>query len=138
MSADKVKFRKPVRPGDQLRIHAKLTKVRSSKIAVAEVSCSVDGQVVSSADLMITIVGRRGGEPERRLGPTSCRPAAGSKARSAANSSCRGERAVRVGPGGELAVEAGAVAVVAGARARVLDLEEEHILVAVDEQVDDT
>ncbi len=56
MSADKVKFRKPVRPGDQLRIHAKLTKVRSNKIAAAEVSCSVDGQVVSSAELMITIL----------------------------------------------------------------------------------
>ena len=56
MSADKVKFRKPVRPGDQLRIHAKLTKVRSNKIAVAEVTCTVDGQVVSSADLMITIL----------------------------------------------------------------------------------
>jgi UDP-3-O-[3-hydroxymyristoyl] N-acetylglucosamine deacetylase / 3-hydroxyacyl-[acyl-carrier-protein] dehydratase len=57
MSADKVKFRKPVRPGDQLRIHAKLLKVRGGKIAVAEVSCSVDGTVVSSADLMITILG---------------------------------------------------------------------------------
>jgi len=56
MSADKVKFRKPVRPGDQLRIHAKLTKVRGGKIAAAEVSCSVDGQVVSSAELMITIL----------------------------------------------------------------------------------
>ena len=56
MSADKVKFRKPVRPGDQLRIHAKLTKIRSGKIAIAEVSCSVDGQVVSSAELMITIL----------------------------------------------------------------------------------
>jgi UDP-3-O-[3-hydroxymyristoyl] N-acetylglucosamine deacetylase/3-hydroxyacyl-[acyl-carrier-protein] dehydratase len=54
MSADKVKFRQPVRPGDQLRIHAKVTKVRAGKIAVAEVSCTVDGQVVSSADLMIT------------------------------------------------------------------------------------
>ena len=56
MSADKVKFRKPVRPGDQLRIHAKLTKIRSNKIAAAEVSCSVDGQVVSSAELMITML----------------------------------------------------------------------------------
>jgi UDP-3-O-[3-hydroxymyristoyl] N-acetylglucosamine deacetylase/3-hydroxyacyl-[acyl-carrier-protein] dehydratase len=56
MSADKVKFRKPVRPGDQLQIHAKLTKVRSGKIAVAEATCSVDGQVVSSADLMIAMV----------------------------------------------------------------------------------
>ncbi len=56
VSADKVKFRRPVRPGDQLRIHAKLTKVRNSKIAVAEASCSVDDQVVSTAELMITIV----------------------------------------------------------------------------------
>jgi UDP-3-O-[3-hydroxymyristoyl] N-acetylglucosamine deacetylase/3-hydroxyacyl-[acyl-carrier-protein] dehydratase len=56
MSADKVKFRKPVRPGDQLRIHAKLSKVRSGKIAVAQVTCSVDGQVVSSAELMITML----------------------------------------------------------------------------------
>ena len=56
MSADKVKFRKPVFPGDQLRIHAKLTKVRNGKIGVAEVSCAVDGQVVSTAELMITIV----------------------------------------------------------------------------------
>jgi UDP-3-O-[3-hydroxymyristoyl] N-acetylglucosamine deacetylase/3-hydroxyacyl-[acyl-carrier-protein] dehydratase len=56
MSADKVKFRKPVRPGDQLRIHAKLTKVRNNKIALASVTCSVDEQVVSSADLMITVL----------------------------------------------------------------------------------
>jgi UDP-3-O-[3-hydroxymyristoyl] N-acetylglucosamine deacetylase / 3-hydroxyacyl-[acyl-carrier-protein] dehydratase len=56
MSADKVKFRRPVRPGDQLLIRAKLTKVRGGKIAVAEVSCTVDDQVVSSAELMITIM----------------------------------------------------------------------------------
>jgi UDP-3-O-[3-hydroxymyristoyl] N-acetylglucosamine deacetylase/3-hydroxyacyl-[acyl-carrier-protein] dehydratase len=56
MSADKVKFRKPVRPGDQIRIHAKLSKVRSGKVAVAQVTCSVDGQVVSSAELMITMI----------------------------------------------------------------------------------
>ena len=60
MSADKVKFRKPVRPGDQLRIHAKLTKVRANKIAFAEVNCSVDGQCVSSAELMIAILDESG------------------------------------------------------------------------------
>ena len=62
MSADKVKFRKPVRPGDQMRIHAKLTKVRNGKIAMAEVSCSVDGQVVSSAELVIAIFDEGEGE----------------------------------------------------------------------------
>ena len=56
MSADKVKFRKPVRPGDQLIINAKLTKTRGTKLAAAEVTCTVDGQVVSSGELMFAIV----------------------------------------------------------------------------------
>jgi len=56
MSADKVKFRKAVRPGDQLVINAKLTKTRGNKIATAEVSCSVDGLVVASAELMFTLI----------------------------------------------------------------------------------
>ena len=55
MSADKVKFRKPVRPGDQLVITAKLTKTRGIKLAAAEAKCSVDGQVVSSAELMFAL-----------------------------------------------------------------------------------
>lgn len=55
MSADKVKFRKPVRPGDQLIINAKLTKIKGDKLAAAEVNCSVGGQVVSSAELMFGI-----------------------------------------------------------------------------------
>ena len=55
MSCDKVKWRKPVRPGDQLLIKVKLTKVRGS-IACAEGECSVGGQVVSSADLMFATV----------------------------------------------------------------------------------
>lgn len=56
MSADKVKFRKPVRPGDQVIINAKITKVRGNKMAAAECSCTVDGQVVSSAELMFAII----------------------------------------------------------------------------------
>ena len=56
MSADKVKFRRPVRPGDQVIINAKITKVRGEKLAAAECSCTVDGQVVSSSELMFTIV----------------------------------------------------------------------------------
>jgi UDP-3-O-[3-hydroxymyristoyl] N-acetylglucosamine deacetylase/3-hydroxyacyl-[acyl-carrier-protein] dehydratase len=56
MSADKVKFRKPVRPGDQLILNAKLTKTRGTKLATAEVTCTVDGQVVSSGELMFAIV----------------------------------------------------------------------------------
>jgi UDP-3-O-[3-hydroxymyristoyl] N-acetylglucosamine deacetylase / 3-hydroxyacyl-[acyl-carrier-protein] dehydratase len=56
MSADKVKFRKPVRPGDRLVISARLTKTRGTKLATAECSCSVDGAVVSSAELMFAII----------------------------------------------------------------------------------
>lgn len=56
MSADKVKFRRPVRPGDQLIINAKLTKSRGTKLALAECTCTVDGQVASSAELMFGIL----------------------------------------------------------------------------------
>ncbi|AHF90387.1 beta-hydroxyacyl-(acyl carrier protein) dehydratase FabZ [Opitutaceae bacterium TAV1] len=56
MSADKVKFRRPVRPGDQLIINAKLTKFRNNKLAAADCTCTVDGQVVSSAELMFALV----------------------------------------------------------------------------------
>ena len=55
MSADKVKFRKPVVPGDQLEIKAQLVKVRGNKLATADVSCYVNGKVVSSASLMFAI-----------------------------------------------------------------------------------
>ena len=55
MSCDKVKWRKPVRPGDQLLIKAKLTKNRGA-IACAVAECSVNGQVVSSAELMFALV----------------------------------------------------------------------------------
>jgi len=43
MSCDKIKWRKPVRPGDQLSIKVKLTKVRGT-IACAEGECTVAGQ----------------------------------------------------------------------------------------------
>ena len=56
MSADKVKLRKPVRPCDQLILNAKLTKTRGEKLAAAEVTCTVDGHVVSSAELMFAII----------------------------------------------------------------------------------
>ena len=56
MSADKVKFRRPVVPGDQLKITAKLDKVRGNKLATANVECQVGEKVVSSASLMFSIV----------------------------------------------------------------------------------
>ncbi len=56
MSADKVKFRRPVRPGDQLIINSRITRTRGEKVAVAECTCTVDGQVVSSAEVMFALV----------------------------------------------------------------------------------
>jgi UDP-3-O-[3-hydroxymyristoyl] N-acetylglucosamine deacetylase/3-hydroxyacyl-[acyl-carrier-protein] dehydratase len=56
MSCDKVKFRRAVAPGDQLEIYARILKNREGKIGVAEGQCRVDGKVVSSAELMFTIV----------------------------------------------------------------------------------
>jgi UDP-3-O-[3-hydroxymyristoyl] N-acetylglucosamine deacetylase / 3-hydroxyacyl-[acyl-carrier-protein] dehydratase len=56
MSGDKIKFRRAVRPGDQLVIDVRMTKSRGNKIGVAEAECTVNGQVVSSAELMFAIV----------------------------------------------------------------------------------
>lgn len=50
MSADKIKFRRPVVPGDTLIIEAELTKMRGN-IGQALGRCLVNGQVVSEAEL---------------------------------------------------------------------------------------
>ena len=55
LSADKVKWRRPVVPGDTLIIEAELTKVKRP-IGVAKARCIVNGQVVSEADLMFSII----------------------------------------------------------------------------------
>ena len=54
MSADGVKFRKPVFPGDTLFIHAELTKSRGNKLAKAMCRCVVNDAVVSEGELMFT------------------------------------------------------------------------------------
>ena len=56
MSADAVKFRKPVFPGDTLFIHAELTKTRGNRLAKAKCHCLVNDAVVSEAELMFTFV----------------------------------------------------------------------------------
>jgi len=55
MSANNVKFRKAVVPGDQLEIHVSITKIKG-RIAMSHGECLVEGKVVSSADLMFTII----------------------------------------------------------------------------------
>ena len=56
MSADSVKFRKPVFPGDTLFIQAELTKARSGRIAKASCCCMVNDAVVSEGELMFTFL----------------------------------------------------------------------------------
>jgi UDP-3-O-[3-hydroxymyristoyl] N-acetylglucosamine deacetylase / 3-hydroxyacyl-[acyl-carrier-protein] dehydratase len=56
MSADGVKFRKPVFPGDTLFIHAELTKARGNRLAKATCSCVVNDVTVSEAELMFTFL----------------------------------------------------------------------------------
>ena len=57
MSANNVKWRKPVRPGDQLIIEVEMGKSRG-KIAKAKGVCKVGGEVVSEAEVMFSIVER--------------------------------------------------------------------------------
>lgn len=55
MSIDGVKFRKPVKPGDQLRMHVEKIKERRN-IFVFRGQSMVDGQVVSEAEFTAMIV----------------------------------------------------------------------------------
>lgn len=55
MSADKVKFRRPVFPGDTLWIEAEIVKMKRS-VGVALCQCLVNGETVSSAELKFAVV----------------------------------------------------------------------------------
>ncbi len=54
MSADKVKWRKPVVPGDVLIIETELTKMRGA-IGIAEARCLVNGEVTCEAELKFMV-----------------------------------------------------------------------------------
>jgi UDP-3-O-[3-hydroxymyristoyl] N-acetylglucosamine deacetylase/3-hydroxyacyl-[acyl-carrier-protein] dehydratase len=54
MSAEDVKWRKPVLPGDVLVIDVELTKLRG-KIGKAKGACKVQGEVVSQAEVTFMI-----------------------------------------------------------------------------------
>lgn len=56
MSAEEVKWRKPVRPGDVLEIDVELTKIRA-KIGKARGVCRVGGEVVSEANVTFMVGG---------------------------------------------------------------------------------
>ncbi|MBT8144303.1 MAG: 3-hydroxyacyl-ACP dehydratase FabZ [Gammaproteobacteria bacterium] len=48
---DKVRFRRPVEPGDQLQLHARLVRTRRN-IWMFEARAEIDGEKVSSAEMM--------------------------------------------------------------------------------------
>jgi len=54
---DQAKFRKPVRPGDQLRIEMKVIK-RKATIAKMNGTASVDGVVVAEAEMLCKLADR--------------------------------------------------------------------------------
>ncbi len=56
LSIDAAKFRRAVVPGDQLRIE--VVPLRKGKIFKMKGECSVDGKVVSSAELLATMADR--------------------------------------------------------------------------------
>jgi UDP-3-O-[3-hydroxymyristoyl] N-acetylglucosamine deacetylase/3-hydroxyacyl-[acyl-carrier-protein] dehydratase len=56
MSAEKVKFRRAVIPGDQLVIKVEITKVRNNRLAASAAKCFVDDKLVSSAELVFTVM----------------------------------------------------------------------------------
>lgn len=55
MAADNVKFRKPVIPGDQLRLEVQVGKIRS-KTGQVHTKAYVEGEIVAEADLMFALV----------------------------------------------------------------------------------
>jgi UDP-3-O-[3-hydroxymyristoyl] N-acetylglucosamine deacetylase/3-hydroxyacyl-[acyl-carrier-protein] dehydratase len=57
MSAENVRWRKPVRPGDRLVIEAEMTKTRG-KIGKAKGVCYVDAEPVSEAEITFMVVDR--------------------------------------------------------------------------------
>ncbi|HEX7361299.1 MAG TPA: 3-hydroxyacyl-ACP dehydratase FabZ [Bryobacteraceae bacterium] len=56
-SVEDAKFRKPVVPGDQLRIEMKLTRLKTT-VAKMQGRATVDGQVVAEATLMCKLTDR--------------------------------------------------------------------------------
>jgi UDP-3-O-[3-hydroxymyristoyl] N-acetylglucosamine deacetylase/3-hydroxyacyl-[acyl-carrier-protein] dehydratase len=57
MSAESVRWRKPVRPGDTMIIDVELTKSRG-KVGKAKGTCLVNGETVSEAEVTFMLFDR--------------------------------------------------------------------------------
>ncbi|MHB1004375.1 MAG: 3-hydroxyacyl-ACP dehydratase FabZ [Chloroflexota bacterium] len=51
---DKFRFRRPVQPGDQLRLEVKVTRLRST-VATFECRATVDGEVAAEGEIMVIL-----------------------------------------------------------------------------------
>ena len=58
MAIENAKFRKPVRPGDQLRVEMEIVRVRG-RIGKLKGRTYVDGQLVAQAEIMFSLVDRQ-------------------------------------------------------------------------------
>jgi len=56
LSCDKIKFRNPITPGDQVEIHIKIVRHRANKIAVVQAECKVGGKSCSSGELSFMLM----------------------------------------------------------------------------------
>jgi beta-hydroxyacyl-ACP dehydratase FabZ len=57
MALDRVRFRRPVRPGDQLRLEVEVLQVRGPTCRMKGVA-TVDGRVAAEAEMMAQVVDR--------------------------------------------------------------------------------
>ncbi len=57
MSMDKVKFRRPVRPGDQMRIEIEVQRIRS-RMAACFARVTVEGELCAEAEIRSVLVER--------------------------------------------------------------------------------
>ncbi len=57
MALDRVRFRRPVRPGDQLRLEVEVLQVRGPTCRLKGVA-TVEGQVAAAAEMMAQVVDR--------------------------------------------------------------------------------
>jgi 3-hydroxyacyl-[acyl-carrier-protein] dehydratase len=55
---DGAKFRRPVRPGDQLRIEVKVLRQKSTMVKVAG-TCTVDGALAAEAEILCVVTDRK-------------------------------------------------------------------------------
>ena len=68
MALERAKFRRPVLPGDQLRIHSTVLRGKS-RIWKFRGEATVDGQLVAEAEYLATIQPRDGAQPSPAAAP---------------------------------------------------------------------